>query len=597
MIKAQNMLREANRLQELANDFEDQAEEAQEKARAADFIRVKAEITLADIVKRSLFWKKGPLRNDLSHSIRDLLLKNDDDYDDSSSDEESSAVVLLSPGLSSSSSASLSSSPKKTTTSSSPPVQDFFSHNKSPSKERMSKRRTSKRLARVSSREMIKMSSRNLLQQSRRGLLTRDNSRRVMKDRLINPASKRRLLSVSSRDKSTSKSIREIKKMSSSDDSTLHRFIPQNAPLSMFPEDMSVLDQYTFRDGTLGEGYYHSTFIDPPPRSTSPCPPDDNGGGDDEDKKEEETENATHTACTPKRRWNRAISLLAHVQKLEIKVPHKFVKTEIKKNQLKHNFPAEDFALIEDCLRTALGDARQATRILNVRRQTETGNFSAITVDGEENFVKLMSEDNVVKTLAKFLKEGERKEFTFDPWKCGHPGLSLEEDSMTVIAVGDGSKTTSRSVIATQFFESGRHYWEFFVEHCATGEKSCGTIYFGIAQGDVDLQSPLCREKSIGWYDDSVCDFSKLLEDPLKIKRGTSTGDKRHVGIYLDMDDGEIRFYVDKIEVGRGYLKENGKDGGFGKYFPAVSLYADKTYKGSRIRLDTKAEPPSGILI
>ena len=56
--------------------------------------------------------------------------------------------------------------------------------------------------------------------------------------------------------------------------------------------------------------------------------------------------------------------------------------------------------MIEDCLRTALGDSRQATRILNVRRQTEVNTFTAITLDGEENFVKLMSEEKITRILA-----------------------------------------------------------------------------------------------------------------------------------------------------------------------------------------------------
>ena len=42
MIEAQKLLAEAKRLQKVADLKEDQAEEAQEKARAADFIRVKS---------------------------------------------------------------------------------------------------------------------------------------------------------------------------------------------------------------------------------------------------------------------------------------------------------------------------------------------------------------------------------------------------------------------------------------------------------------------------------------------------------------------------------------------------------------------------
>ena len=73
----------------------------------------------------------------------------------------------------------------------------------------------------------------------------------------------------------------------STEATTLHRFIPQNAPLSMFPEDMSILDQYTFRDGTLGEGYYHSSYVDPP-QSSSPLPPE--SGDVEEEEKEEKME-------------------------------------------------------------------------------------------------------------------------------------------------------------------------------------------------------------------------------------------------------------------------------------------------------------------
>ena len=195
-----------------------------------------------------------------------------------------------------------------------------------------------------------------------------------------------------------------------------------------------------------------------------------------------------------------------------------------------------------------------------------------------------------------FLKENERTIFKFDPWKCGHPGLTLENDDKTVVASGSGNKGVARSVLSTNFFSSGRHYWEFMVEYCATGEKSCGTLYFGIAQRELDLQRPLCREKCVGWYDDTVTDFEKLLVEPLVIERGTSTGDKNRMGIYLDLDTGEIRLYVDKVEVGRGVLKKL-SGGGYGTYSPAVSLYADGTYKGSKICLETKAQPPSGVLL
>ena len=155
----------------------------------------------------------------------------------------------------------------------------------------------------------------------------------------------------------------------------------------MFPEDMSILDQYTFRDGTLGEGYYHSSYVDPP-KSSSPLPPE--SGDVKEEEKEEKMEGPT-----PNRRWNRAISLLGTINKINIREPKygktnengKVVRTDSKKKQLKSVFPAEDIDLIEDCLRTALGDSRQATRILNVRRQTEVNTFTAITLDGEENFV------------------------------------------------------------------------------------------------------------------------------------------------------------------------------------------------------------------
>jgi hypothetical protein len=133
------------------------------------------------------------------------------------------------------------------------------------------------------------------------------------------------------------------------------------------------------------------------------------------------------------------------------------------------------------------------------------------------------------------------------------------------------------------------------VEHCATGQTSSGTLYFGIAQEGLDLQRPLCREKCIGWYDDKLTDFERLLVEPIEIEEGTCTGDKNRVGIYLDLDLGDIRFYVDKVEVGRGELKKT--DSGFGTFHPAVSLYADSTYKGSKIRLETKAQPPSGILL
>ena len=156
------------------------------------------------------------------------------------------------------------------------------------------------------------MSSRNLMAESRRGLLTRESSRRVLANRLINPASKRRLLSVTSRDNFSR--IKSNISAESTEATTLHRFIPQNAPLSMFPEDMSILDQYTFRDGTLGEGYYHSSYVDPP-KSSSPLPPESG------DVKEEEKEEPT-----PKRRWNRAISLLGTINKINICEP-KYGKT------------------------------------------------------------------------------------------------------------------------------------------------------------------------------------------------------------------------------------------------------------------------------
>lgn len=86
-------------------------------------------------------------------------------------------------------------------------------------------------------------------------------------------------------------------------------------------------------------------------------------------------EKKTQDGPTPQRRWNRAISLLGTMQKLTIREPKygktsengKIVRTDSKKKHLKSLFPAEDIDLIEDCLRTALGDSRQATRILNVR--------------------------------------------------------------------------------------------------------------------------------------------------------------------------------------------------------------------------------------
>ena len=408
MIEAQKLLAEAKRLQKVADLKEDQAEEAQEKARAADFIRVKAEITLANIVKQSLFWSKAPLRNDLSKSVRDMLLNNDEDED--SSDDE--AVVMMFPSSPSTESDGSIPSPLPSPSSGSP----FFRRSSgthpssgrkfkpgSPPQKRFShvamaaKRRHSKRLARCSSREMVRMSSRNLMAESRRGLLTRESSRRVLANRLINPASKRRLLSVTSRDNFSS--IKSNISAESTESTTLHRFIPQNAPLSMFPEDMSILDQYTFRDGTLGEGYYHSSYVDPP-KSSSPLPPE-SGDVKEEEKMEEPT---------PKRRWNRAISLLGTINKINICEPKygktnengEVVRTDSKKKHLKSVFPAEDIDLIEDCLRTALGDSRQATRILNVRRQTEVNTFTAITLDGEENFVKLMNEEKVTRILAEY---------------------------------------------------------------------------------------------------------------------------------------------------------------------------------------------------
>jgi len=363
MAKAQKLLAEAKELEKLADVKEDEAEEAQEKARAADFIRVKAEITLADIVKRSLFWSKGPLRNDLSASVKDLLLNGDDSDDDS--DDEAVVILCKTPSAESESDGSTPSPsfPSRMAPPPSPPPRFLLQKKMSPPRvshlaKNTAIRRTSKVLKR-SSRELAKMSSRNLMAESRRGLLTRESSKRVMASRLINPASKRRLLSVTSRNNSFKR-----KDSDNTESKTLHRFIPQNAPLSMFPEDMSLLDQYTFRDGSMGEGYYHSTFVDPP-KSTSPTPPDDNDDGDDEKKKNEEP---------PKRRWDRAISLIGTIKKLNIRKPKnetitengKIVKTELKKKMLKSAFPAEDVALIEDCLRTALGDSRQATRILNV---------------------------------------------------------------------------------------------------------------------------------------------------------------------------------------------------------------------------------------
>ena len=44
-------------------------------------------------------------------------------------------------------------------------------------------------------------------------------------------------------------------------------------------------------------------------------------------------------------------------------------ENRFKEETFKECISAEDIDLIEDCLRTALGDSRQATRILNVRRQ------------------------------------------------------------------------------------------------------------------------------------------------------------------------------------------------------------------------------------
>eukprot|EP00940_MAST-03C_sp_MAST-3C-sp2_P000821 g821.t1 len=572
---AERAIATARKKKEEAQSMVQAAEDAQHRAKGADFIRVKTEILLHRIVKMSIE-NSTPLL-DLSRSMRSIVMDEDDSEDDEaysiSSSQKSRNAFIAKKSLSPKHSLSRSDRSGRRGL-----LANGRRHPKLSESVRRSSMRSSRR--RLMGKAFDKSSSiRMLKNMSMQNMLSRSSSRRLIEGQLRNPGSSRRcLLSTTSSNRNISDiGPAESKSDPSIQKNTLLSFIPEGAPLSMFPEDMSELDNYTFRDGHLGTGYYRKDdevcrHASPPPITPPPESPND--------------------CCSPE--CESPILIVAHESTTDIECDDTSDDEEEKRSSetarnvatLAKMHPEADREMIEDCVRASVGDLRQASRILYLR--TKAGR--ALTIVGEEAFVKSAKESKIVQTLHSFLKAPKRVAFTFDPWKCGAPGLVLSNENLIVTAPGRNAAGTARTVLGSKVLASGRHYWEVVAETCPVGERSCGTIYIGLALADVNLQNPLCGKNCIGWYDESFNDLSGLCAVRPSIPGGTCTGRGRRAGIYFDAGTGEVRFFVNRKEIAKFRMKP-------GAYFPAVSVYADATYPDNRVTLNPIAALPSGIAL
>ena len=610
---SQRALAEADRLEAIAGEKDVAAKDFQNRAKAADFVRVKSEILVQELVKDSIT-KENPLL-DMSKSMRSLVLAGDDDSDDedeycirsvpSTETEDSFEMLVVDAHSDSEGTSSLSPDIVPLSRDRRPVTRNDVRFREATRVPLPHRKHLIRRHSPVAVRLLSSSSSsrRMLLQLSSKELLSKASSRRLIKGHLKNPGSSRRNLIGGD-------STRSLSKAQLAD--TLLMFIPEKAPLSKFPEDMRELERYTFRDGHLGKGYYHENYenseltTSPPPTLEMPLPPPNRSNVVDGLRRVARGRSDTMNT-------NTRVGILART--------FRDVKRE----------------MIEDCLRAAVGDLRQASRILTLRAGTKRCLF-AMTVAAEEAFVAAMKKEDILETLHAFLRAPKRVNFTFDPWKCGAPGITLLNENRTAVAPGKSDKGVARSILGNKAMRSGRHYWEVIAENCPTGDRSCGTIYVGLALENVDLQNPLCRKDCIGWYDESFCDFSHLCDERPSLPGGTSTGRGRRLGVYLDADSREFRLFVNKSEIARGRLKEGtGASFSFdrfiylrrctlssplpassthivsshsrahtsafsarsflfsGPFFPAFSLYADKMYPKNTITIDPLASLPDGV--
>jgi hypothetical protein len=155
---------------------------------------------------------------------------------------------------------------------------------------------------------------------------------------------------------------------------------------------------------------------------------------------------------------------------------------------------------------------------------------------------------------------------TMDPQRKG-PQMVLSNANRTVTNNGSGHQT----VLATESFNSGRHYWETHIDKSGSGASSGGHVRLGIAAAQANLSTHIGdgAVNAIGIYDnhgEGNLNLGGVAIAFVPALVGNDMGTGVTVGFLLDLDANELSIYKNRQFKSKTKIAP-------GTYHPAFCTY------------------------
>ena len=152
--------------------------------------------------------------------------------------------------------------------------------------------------------------------------------------------------------------------------------------------------------------------------------------------------------------------------------------------------------------------------------------------------------------------------YASDRWsrKDKHHWISVSDDGLTISPCYASTQDCNGLVRAEQAFWSGRHYWEITLDRFAVA--GVGWHCIGVADPDVPLQGNegqivMGASQSAACLCLENCQKMRASDRPVEYgKRAVKQGDV--VGVLLDLDLGELSFFLNGIDMGVAFYGMRG---------------------------------------